>query len=165
METNVLKPALISLAAVLALAPAALAAPITPEAAADVLRAAGDTDVVVNEASDSSVRIDASRDGIFYSVRLFGCDETSTCEGVMIFATYAEPGALDLSVYERNNLYNDSFPFGRGFLLPGDEGDGTYTIGLDYSIDLGGEAVFDNSDVELFFGALGAYVVHMESAE
>jgi hypothetical protein len=165
MEMNVLKPALISLAAALTLAPAALAAPITPEAAAEVLRAAGDTEVTVNDAGDTAVRIDANRGGVFYSVRLFSCDEARSCVGVMIFATYAEPGALDLSVYERNNQYNDSFPFGRGFLLPGEEGDGTYTIGLDYSLDIGGEANFDNDDVDLFFGALDAYVTHMESPE
>lgn len=165
METDVLKPALISLAAALMFAPAALAAPITPEAAADVLRAAGDAEVTVDRVSDTAARIDANRQGVFYSVRLFGCDETKACEGVMIFATYAEPGALDLSVYERNNEFNDTYPFGRGFLLPGQENDGTYTIGLDYSIDIGGEANFDNADIDLFFGALDAYVTHMESPE
>ena len=165
MEIHVLKPVLLSLAAAALLAPVALAAPMTPEVAADVLRNAGDTDVTVTWVSDAAARIDSNREGIYYSVRLFGCDETKTCSGAMVFATYAEPGALDLSVYERNNQYNDSYPFGRGFLLPSENNDGTYTIGLDYTIDLSGEAVLDDGDIELFFGALDAYVSHMESTE
>jgi len=161
----VLKPVLISLAAALTLAPAALATPMTPEAAATIMRDAGDTDVVVNWVTESAARIDAARDGIYYSVRLFGCDEQKVCSGVMMFATYAEPGTLDLSVYERNNEYNDSYPYGRGFLLPSNDGDGTYTIGLDYAIDISGEAELGNDDIDLFFGILDAYVRHMESTE
>lgn len=160
-----LKPFLISLAAAVALAPAALAAPTTPEAAAEVLRAAGDTDVNVTWVSETAARVDSNRGGIYYSARLFGCNETKACTGVMLFATYAEPGSLDLSVYERNNDYNDSYPFGRGFVLAPEEDDGTYTIGLDYSIDLTEEAEFGDDDVDLFFSLLDVYLSHMEGEE
>lgn len=166
MEMTLLKPVLISLALAGAVCvPAALAAPMTPEAAADVLRNAGDTDVNVTWVSDTAARIDSNKDGIYYSVRLFACDEQKSCSGAMIFATYAEPGTLDLSVHERNNAFNDSYPFGRGFVLAPEENDGTYTIGLDYSIDISDEANFDNGDVDLFFTALDAYVTHMESTD
>ena len=160
-----LKPVLISLAAVLTLAPAALAAPVAPETAAEMMRNAGDTDVNVTWVSDGAARIDAARDGVYYSVRMFACDEAKLCSGAMVFATFAEPGSLDLSVYERNNAFNDSYPYGRGFLLTSKEEDGTYTIGLDYSIDLSAEAEFGSDDIELFFGILDAYVRHMESTE
>ena len=160
-----LKPVLISLAAAFALAPAALAAPMTPDAVADVLRDAGDTDVTVTWVSDKVARVDSNRDGLYYSVRLFGCDEQKSCIGVMTFATYAEPGTLDLSVYQRNNQYNDSYPFGRGFVMAPEENDGTYTIGLDYTLDIANETTFDKDDVDLFFDALNAYVIHMESTD
>lgn len=160
-----LKPVLISLAAALTLAPAALAKPMTPETAAAMMRDAGDTDVTINSTTETAFRIDAARDGVYYSVRLFGCDAQKACSGAMMFATFAEPGALNLSVYERNNEYNDSYPYGRGFLLPSNDGGATYTIGLDYAIDISGEAELGNDDIDLFFGILDAYVRHMESTE
>lgn len=162
METDVLKPFLLSLAAAAALVPAALAAPMTPDEAARILREAGDTDVTVTWVSDRAARIDANRGGLYYSVRMFACDAQKACSGAMMFATFAEPGTLDLSVYERNNRYNDSYPYGRGFLLEPAEPDGTYTIGFDYALDISEEASFGPDDVELFFGALGVYVSHME---
>lgn len=165
METNVLKPVLTCLAAAAILVPAASATPMTPDAVAGVLRDAGDTDVNITWTTGTTARIDSNRSGTFYSVRLFGCNEQKACTGAMLFATYAEPGTLDLSVFERNNQYNDSYPFGRGFVLKPETADGTYTIGLDYSLDLNGETVLDNEDVELFFTLLDAYVAHMESTD
>lgn len=151
---------ILSAAAALVLAAPAMAWPISPENAAKVLTNAGSEDAEVVWLSDEVARIDAKVDDFFYSVRMMNCTEDKTCGSAMLFATFTMEGAPDMAMYEKTNLYNDSYPFGRAFILdePGSEG---YTVGVDYTVDLRNEHNLDAEDLGLFRDILPAYTGHM----
>jgi len=141
-----------------------LAWPISPENAGTVLTRADSEDVNVVWLNDQAARIDAKRGDYQYSVRIMDCDETKACATAMIFATFEMTGTPDFAMYEKTNLFNDSFPYGRAFILPRADNQ-SYAVGVDYSLDLRNEANFDVEDVSKFMSILGAYIDHMSQQE
>ena len=137
-----------------------MAWPITPENAAKVLTRTESEDVNIVWLSDEVARIDAKLGTYNYSVRMMECDALKACATAMIFATFEMAGAPDLAMYEKTNLYNDNYPYGRAFILPRSNG-ATYAVGVDYSLDLTNEHNFDGEDVEKFKRILEAYTAHM----
>ena len=155
----------ISMAMAAGMALPVMAWPISPENAAKVLTRADSENVEVVWLDDEVARIDAKLDSYNYSVRMMRCDETKACSSVMFFAVFDMVGTPDLAMYEKTNLYNDNYPFGRAFILPGSD-DTSYSVGIDYSLDLSNEHNFDGEDVVLFEDILTSYVSHMsEEAE
>ena len=142
-----------------------MAWPISPENVATVLTRADSENVNIVWLDDDVARVDAKLDSYNYSVRMMKCDETKTCSSAMVFAVFDMTGTPDLAMYEKTNLYNDNYPYGRAFILPGSDGS-SYSVGVDYSLDLSNEHNFDGADMALFENILTSYVNHMsEEAE
>jgi len=146
--------------AAFAMAVPALAWPIAPENAGKVLTNAGSEEVEVTWLGDDVARVDAKQGEYYYSVRLMNCDESKMCNSAMFFATFTMSGSPDLAMYEQTNLYNDSYPFGRAFILPSGDGE-SYGIGVDYGLDLQNEHNFDAEDLKMFEDILTSYAAHM----
>ena len=146
--------------AAFAMAVPALAWPIAPENAGKVLTSGGSENVEVTWLDDDVARVDAKQDEYYYSVRLMDCDKSKMCASAMFFATFTMAGSPDLAMYEQTNLYNDSYPFGRAFILPSENGE-SYSIGVDYGLDLQNEHNFDVEDLKMFEDILSSYAVHM----
>ncbi|KCZ51195.1 YbjN domain-containing protein [Hyphomonas pacifica] len=142
----------------------AFAWPIAPENAGKVLTNAGSEEVEVTWLGDDVARLDAKKGEYYYSVRLMNCDDSRTCSSAMFFSTFTMDGAPDFSMYERTNLYNDSYPFGRAFILPSGD-DETYAVGVDYGIDLQNEHNFDEEDLNLFEEIIISYTSHMSEED
>lgn len=153
-----------TLAAASLLAFAAQAEPVTPSAAEDVLEAYGAELQASSVASDSAHTIDARIDDVNITVRLGNCDDADACSYAMFFSTF-DLGATDMSqALARTNSYNDSYPFGRAFVIPAEDG-GSVVIGIDYVIDLSGEAVLDQEDVTRFKEVLSSYITHWSNSQ
>ena len=58
--------------------------------------------------------------------------------------------------------YNDSYPFGRAFLI-GDPDTEGYMVGIDYSISLADENDYGQQEVSLFFIILDSFITHMQA--
>ncbi|MEQ3648902.1 YbjN domain-containing protein [Hyphomonas sp.] len=154
----------ISMALAAGMAFPVMAWPISPENAATVLTRAESEEVNVVWLDDEVARIDAKLDSYNYSVRMMRCDETKVCSSVMLFATFDMVGTPDLAMYEKTNLYNENYPFGRAFILPGSDGS-SYGVGIDYTLDLSNEHNFDGEDMVLFGDILAAYISHMSEED
>lgn len=141
----------------------ASAYPITPEDAANLLRNMDSENVEVTTISDEISRIDAQRNGYYYSVRMMDCVDDRGCNSVMQFATWSMDGSPDFEMYEKINHYNDSYPFGRAFIYQG--GEEGYSVGVDYVIDLSDEQNYNDDDVEMFFNVIESFVGHLWPGE
>lgn len=150
----------VALAAMMALP--ALAWPISPENAATILTRAGGEDVELTWLGDDAARLDAKQGDFKYSVRMMDCDEAKVCASAMIFATFEMSGAPDFAMYQKTNHFNDSFPFGRAFILPRPDQQ-SFALGVDYSLDLRNEANFDTEDMDKFMSILDDYIGHMSN--
>lgn len=141
---------------------AAAADPISPSEAEDVLETYGATLASSTAAGDSAHTIDAKLGDLNMTVRLGGCDETLTCQFAMMFATFDLGAPADEQTLIKTNSYNDSYPFGRAFIIPSEDGQSD-AVGVDYIIDLSGEANFDGRDVARFQEILNSYISHWTS--
>lgn len=77
----------------------------------------------------------------------------------MMFSTFDLGQTADADTLVRTNSYNDSYPFGRAFVVPSGE-EGNDLVGIDYVIDLSGEAVLDAGDIAQFQEVLQSYIAH-----
>tara|TARA_R110000787_G_scaffold59109_1_gene134014 strand:+ start:4264 stop:4743 length:480 start_codon:yes stop_codon:yes gene_type:complete len=132
-----------------------------PEAVAQMLRNSDSTNVGIEWVDDTIARIDASRDGYNYSIRMMDCNDAQYCVSNMIFATFDMVGAPGMADYMKINEYNDSYPFGRAFLI-GSPDEDSYVIGVDYTFMTSDENVLGKEEVDLFFVILDSFVKHMQ---
>ncbi|WP_084395766.1 YbjN domain-containing protein [Henriciella aquimarina] len=140
---------------------AAQAAPITPSQAEDVVEAAGATLSASEGVGEDAHVIDAkfADMDLNFSVRLGNCDEMDQCGYAMLFSTFELEQAASSETLAKTNSYNDSYPFGRAFVIPGSEGAGDI-VGIDYVIDLSEEAALNPGDIERFKEILNSYFTH-----
>ena len=158
-----MKP-IVTLAAAAAMTFAAQASPVTPSEAEDVLEAYGATLQGTSVASETAHTIDAEIDGVNITVRLGNCDDTDQCGYVMFFSTFDLGDTATDETLARTNAYNDSYPFGRAFVIPAQEG-GSDVVGIDYVIDLSGEAEMNTEDVSRFQEVLSSYITHWTNTQ
>jgi len=152
----------LAIAAIAALfAATASAAPATPEAVKALLESMDTTDIETERVDDAIVRIDATRQGYNFTVRLMDCNDGTNCVSAMIFATFNVDARPTLADFIDINEYNDSYPFGRAFLIGDTETDG-YLIGVDYAFSMADENMFGASEVNLFFVILDSLIAHMQ---
>lgn len=139
---------------------AAHADPITPSQAEDVIEAAGATLSASEASGEFSHAIDARIGDVNITVRLGGCDaDTGLCNYAMMFSTFDLGQKANEQTLFKTNSYNDSYPFGRAFVIPGQDDSGDI-VGVDYVIDLSGEASLDPEDIGMFQEILSSYVTH-----
>tara|TARA_R110002020_G_scaffold224599_1_gene434320 strand:- start:196276 stop:196755 length:480 start_codon:yes stop_codon:yes gene_type:complete len=155
-----LKPLALAIAAA-SMAFTASATPGNPEAVAEMLRNSDSANVEIEWVDDTIARIDANRDGYNYSIRMMDCNADQYCVSNMIFATFDMDGSPALADYIKINEYNDSYPFGRAFLIGAPDEDG-YVIGIDYTFMTSDENVLGEEEVNLFFVVLDSFVKHMQ---
>ena len=142
----------------------ASAVPATPEAVEALLESMNTTDIVTETIDDTIVRIDATRQGYNFTVRLMDCTEGTNCVSSMIFATFNMDARPTLTDFTNVNEYNDSYPFGRAFLIGDTETDG-YLVGVDYAVSLTDENTFGADEVNLFFVILNSFIAHMQETD
>lgn len=138
------------------------AGPISPSAAEDVIESYGATLTSSAAAGDSAHTIDAKLGDLNMTVRLGGCDETLTCQYAMMFATFDLGAPADEQTLIKTNSYNDSYPFGRAFIIPSQDGQSD-AVGIDYVVDLSNETEFDPGDISRFQEILNSYIAHWTS--
>lgn len=143
------------------IASAAYADPASPDAVSDLLKGMDSSDVAVEWIEDTIARVDATRLGYNFTVRLMDCDETRTCRSSLTFATFDMDGTPDISAFQKINDYNDSYPFGRAFLIGAPDRQG-YMVGIDYAISLADENNYGQQEVNLFFIILDSFIAHMQ---
>ncbi|MEM5517858.1 YbjN domain-containing protein [Henriciella sp. AS95] len=136
----------------------ATAQPMTASDAEDVLTNYGATLTSSTAVGEDAHTIDAQIDDINMTVRLGGCDADALCSYAMMFATFDLGAAADQSTLEKTNGYNDSFPFGRAFVIPGEDGEDI--VGIDYVIDISSDANLDGADIARFEEILNSYITH-----
>jgi len=155
-----LKYTLLSLAASAA-AFTAHAAPITPEAAKAAIEASGAIISDENAVGSDVYVIDASwaDTNMNFSVRLGACTEAGSCSWVMTFATFQISPEGWEGLLQKANAYNDSYPFGRAFVLPDDNG-APMAVGIDYVVNIADEATFDGNDLEMFRTIVTSFIDH-----
>ena len=162
-DVRMLKP--LALAALsVSMVHAATAEPISPRDASKLLKDMGSTGVSIKWVNDETARIEATLKDYFFNVRLMNCNDEGLCASSMIFATFSMDGSPSFSEYQHINEYNDSYPFGRAFLLDSSDAD-EYVVGVDYSADISAENDFTEGDVDMFFVILNSFVTHMSEAE
>lgn len=149
------------LAAVTLPAFAASATPVTPNEAEDIIETYGASLIGSSPAGDNAHVIDAKFDTLNFSVRLGDCDAADQCSYAMMFATFDLGQKASAGTLEKTNAYNDSYPFGRAFVIPsGTEPDASDAVGVDYVVDLSNETEFDNEDIARFETVLSTYISH-----
>lgn len=153
----------IALSAAATLGLAAQAGPVTPSEAETVLESYGATLTGSAGVGDTAHTIDATLDGVNITVRLGNCGEDGRCGYAMFFSTFDLGQPADLQTLARTNAYNDSYPFGRAFVIPSEDGQSD-VVGIDYVIDLQGDSALETSDVGRFAEVLSSYVNHWTSA-
>lgn len=153
----------IALSAGATVALTAQAAPVSPSEAEDVLEAYGATLTASSGAGENAHTIDATIEGVNITVRLGSCGEDGRCGYAMFFSTFDLGQPADLQTLARTNAYNDSYPFGRAFVIPSEDGSSD-VVGIDYVIDLTGDASLDADDVARFAEVLSSYVNHWTGA-
>lgn len=149
--------------AAISLATAASAQPITPKLAEKIVGDFGANILETRAGSDSAHVIDAESDGTNISVRLGDCDAETYCSYVMMFATFDLGGPVDEAALQKTNGYNDSHSYGRAFAIPGLDSNGV--VGIDYVIDISGDANFDTADLERFKSVLAAYITYWTTSQ
>ena len=132
------KPLTVAISAI-CLAFAASAEPASPDSVSGLLQGMDSTDVVVEWVDDATARVDATRNGYNFTVRLMDCNESKKCKSSLTFAT-----------------------FGRAFLI-GDPNTEGYMVGIDYSISLADENDYGQQEVSLFFIILDSFITHMQA--
>jgi hypothetical protein len=142
----------------------ASALPATPEAVEALLASMNTTDIVSETIDDTIVRIDGTRQGYNFTVRLMDCTEGTNCVSSMIFATFNMDTRPQLADFTSVNEYNDSYPFGRAFLIGDTETDG-FLVGVDYAVSLSDENALGTDEVNLFFVILNSFVGHMQETD
>jgi hypothetical protein len=142
----------------------ASAVPATPEAVEALLASMNTTDIVSETIDDTIVRIDGTRQGYNFTVRLMDCTEGTNCVSSMIFATFNMDTRPQLADFTSVNEYNDSYPFGRAFLIGDTETDG-FLVGVDYAVSLSDENALGTDEVNLFFVILNSFVGHMQETD
>ena len=149
--------ALYAMAAAACLPLAAQAGPVTPSDVEAVLEAYG-AEIASSTGQDAHVINARLNDRSMY-VRLDECDQFDECGIVVMFTAFEIDGDIDEETLLKTNRYNDSFPIGRAFVFPAEDGDGNL-VGIDYVIDVSGESVIDGGDVQRFEQAVNTYVKH-----
>ncbi len=144
------------------LACAAAADPASPDTVSGLLQGMDSTNVVVEWVDDRTARIDATRGGFKFTVRLMDCNESQKCNSSMTFATFEMTGTPGLSEFQKINDYNDNYPFGRAFLIGSPDTDG-YIIGIDYATSLADENDYGQQEVNLFFLVLDSFIKHIQA--
>ena len=142
------------------LAGMANAEPITPEGARQLL-ASADAEIGNLPDEDGPVYVlDFRLNGLSQTLRLTDCEPESGCPYAIIFATFDPPaGVPAVQLLDAANRYNDSYPFGRAFVLPNNDGS-VRAIGVDYSLDLRNETSLGGDDLDLFYQIVVAYADH-----
>ena len=147
-------------AAAIALPFCAQAKPISTASADGILTQSG-LPVEGGWSTSGTARLRDTRTGdIRMTVRLGNCDESDTCQFVMLFATFDLGVPATLEDFRRTNHYNDSHPLGRAFLIEGKGEEDGAIAGIDYVIDLSGDAEFDPADIEMFQTIVATYINH-----
>ncbi len=159
-----MKTTLLAIAAAASVSFAAHATPISPSQAEDVIESAGATLTGSQPAGEGSHTIDASLGEVNITVRLGNCAEDDTCGYAMMFSTFDLGQAADANTLAKSNSYNDSYPFGRAFVVPSED-EGGDLVGIDYVIDLSGEAELDAGDIAQFEQVLKSYIAHWTTEE
>ena len=159
-----MKLAYLALAAAL-LGQTAIAAPVSTDEAEGVIVDYGaefESDWVE---SGGATKVDIRMNDINATVRLGNCGDDGRCGYVMMFATFDLGVPADKEVFDKTNFYNDSYPFGRAFILDNEDEAASDIVGIDYTVDLSNEANFDTDDLETFKSVLDAYVAHWSKQE
>ena len=81
------KPLTVAISAI-CLAFAASAEPASPDSVSGLLQGMDSTDVVVEWVDDATARVDATRNGYNFTVRLMDCNESKKCKSSLTFATF-----------------------------------------------------------------------------
>lgn len=133
---------------------------ITPEGARQLL-ASVDAEIGSLPDEDGSVYVlDYRLNGLSQTLRLTDCEPDIGCQVAIIFATFDPPADVPpVQLLDAANRYNDSYPFGRAFVLPNNDGS-VRAIGVDYSLDLRNETSLDAVDLNLFYQIVVAYTDH-----
>lgn len=140
------------------------AMPITPLQAITVMERSGAAVEPAEAIGSDAHRINVKIGEYNATVRLGNCDEEDRCSYAMMFATFNLGRTADEAVLTKTNHYNDSFPFGRAFVLKGNDETGD-VVGVDYAIDISSDASFDATDLARFEEILAAFVDHWTAEE
>ena len=151
--------ALYAMAAAACLPLAAQAGPVTPSDVEAVLEAYGAEIASSTGVGQDAHVINARLNDRSIYVRLDECDKFNECGIVVMFTAFEIDGDIDEETLLKTNRYNDSFPIGRAFVFPAENGGGNL-VGIDYVIDVSGESVIDGGDVQRFEQAVNTYVKH-----
>mgnify|MGYP003673547662 CR=1 FL=1 len=90
------KPLAVAMSAT-CLAFAASANPASPDSVSGLLQGMDSTDVVIEWIDDSTARVDATRNGYNFTVRLMDCDESKKCKSSLTFAAFDMGGTPDIA--------------------------------------------------------------------
>lgn len=154
----------LAMAAIAAMfAPTVSAVPATPEAVEALLSSMNATEIQTETVDETVVGIDATRQGYAFTVRLMDCTDSTNCVSAMIFATFNMAGRPMLADFTHLNAYNDTYPFGRAFLIGDTDTDG-YLVGVDYSLSMADENMLGTNEINLFFVILDSFITHMQEA-
>ena len=156
--------ALYAIAAAACLPLAAQAGPVTPNQVETVLENYGAEISGSMGVGDNAHVINGRLNNRSMYVRLDECDQFDECGIVVMFTAFEIDGEIDEETLLKTNRYNDSFPIGRAFVFPAENGGGNL-VGIDYVIDVSGESVIDGGDVQRFEQAVNTYVKHWLSDE
>lgn len=130
-----------------------------------MLEASGSEGIQLNWLSDDTAQIDARLDPYLYSIRMLGCNAEAGCDRVLIFSTFRVAGYPDLAAYQKVNHYNDTIPFGRAFLLEPAPEEDTFSVGVDYALDLTHETRLDAADMDKFIVIVDSFVARMNETD
>lgn len=156
--------ALYAIAAAACLPLAAEAGPVTPSEVETVLEEYGAEISGSQGVGETAHVINARLNERSMYVRLMECDKFNECGMVVMFTAFEIDGEINEQTLLKTNRYNDSYPIGRAFIFPAEDGGGNL-VGIDYVIDVSGESVVDGGDVQRFEQAVNTYVSHWLSEE
>ena len=149
--------ALYAMAAAACLPLAAQAGPVTPNDVEFALEDYG-AEITGSEAIGENAHvIYAELSDMPVYVRLGECDQFDECGIVVMFAAFDIEDEIDEATLKKTNRYNDSYPIGRAFIFPSEDG-ARNVVGIDYVIDVSGESVIDGGDIQRFDRAVQSYV-------
>lgn len=150
-------------AASIVFAAAAEAGPVTPQQVETVLQDHGATLSGAQGISESAHLIKAELDDLTVHVRLDECDSSDRCGLVILYNAFETEEDIDEATLQKTNTFNDRYPIGRAFAFASEDGD-TNLIGIDYVIDVSGEATLDSADLTRFEDAVDTYVRHWNTS-
>lgn len=148
-----------------------LSAAAVPTSSTDIARifeANGITNIEADPAEGDFALVSGSVDigtdtPVNFTARVMRCEDGANCRTVLMFANFDLGREVRASDYVAVNGYNDSFPYGRGYVYV--DQDGMASIGVDYVVDLEDENAFGENEVETFQIIVSSFIDHISTTD